>query len=164
MYISAQSIPNTSQTIRTVPIPFAFYSIGSAHGASGIFVGGYPQIGTPVVICQGESTNWYFVSFLVNNLPTLPDFTPGEFMIHADDNTRITVNEREEIQVGSDANNLFFSTTPTLFNNKFQSSYSNNFIFTEASRLSTGIIKSKVLNTYSIFDYEILLSVDYYKY
>lgn len=155
MFFAASAFPNDTQTQRTVQVPFAFYSV------SGIFVGGYPQIGTPVVIGQGESTNWYFVSFLVNNTPTLPDFVPGEFLIHSDDHTRITINDQEEINIGGDITSLYFNTTPTLFNNKLQSSFSNSFSFTESARLSNGIVKREVLQPYSIFDYQKLTSDDY---
>ena len=155
MSVSASAIPNDTQTTRTVQIPLAFYS------TAGIFAGGYPQIGTPVIIGQGESTNWYFVSFLVNNIPSLPNFNPGEFIIQSDDNTRITINDQEEIQLGGDTTNLYINATPTIFNNKFQSSYSNTFSFTEASRSITGIVKREVLGPYSVFDYQKLTYNDY---
>jgi hypothetical protein len=152
---AAVSIPNNSQTSRIVQVSFPYYSV------DGIFVGGYPAAGTPVIVGQGESTTWYFVSFLVSNLITLPDFNPGEFLIQSDDNTKISINTDEEISIGNMLTSLYFNTSSTLQNNKIQSSYSNSFAFTQGTRSSTGIIKREVLQPASIFDYQKLTSDDY---
>ena len=152
---TATSFPVDAQNAKFVQIPFAFYS------APGIFVGGYPAIGTPVIIGQGESTNWYFVSFLVSNFPTLPDFNPGEFLIQAGNNTKIVVNDDDEITIGGLSSALYLNTSASIYNNKSQSSFSNQFSFTEASRATTGVVKREVLTPQSIYDYQKLTFNDY---
>jgi hypothetical protein len=152
---SATSIPNDTQTNKIVQLPFGYYSIPN------IFVGGYPQIGTPVIIGQGESTTWYFVSFLTSNIPSIPDFEDDEFRIQVDDDTKISMIAGSSITLGNDTTSLFCSTDLKLFTNKLQSTFSNVFSFTEGARLWDGIVKREVLQPYSIFDYQKLTSEDY---
>jgi hypothetical protein len=127
------------QKRKKVQVPFAFYS------GDGMFMGGKPQLGTPIVIGQGEGTQWYFVSFLVSNIPTIPDLEDGELFIQASDASKIILRSDDTLDIGSDLTLLHLNNTSNKFNNKLQQSFSADFSFSEASRNISGMVKREVL-------------------
>jgi hypothetical protein len=137
---ASSSIPIGTQKKIFVQIPFAHYSV------EGMFIGGRPKVGTPIIVGKGEGTNWYFVSYLVSNFPQLPDMADGELLLQASPNTKLTLNADDTVDLGSNLLNLHFNTSPNKFNNKIQSSFSNQYAFSEVSREITGLVKRELLN------------------
>ncbi len=125
------NITSNGDTLRTIKIPFSFYSVG------GLFMGGIPAPGTPVVVAQAEGGKWYFVSFLVNNLPTIPNLKIGEILIQATRNSKITLNDEGVIKIGSVANNIHLNTITNMYIDNFDTKLS----FTQAHRHVIGAIK-----------------------
>ena len=136
---SSTSLPIGTQKKISVQIPFAHYSV------EGVFIGGRPKPGTPIIVGKGEGTNWYFVSFLVSNFPQLPSLNDGELLLQATANTKLTLNADDTVDLGSNLLNLHLNTSPKKFNSKLQSSFSNQFSFSEASREITGVVKRELL-------------------
>jgi len=127
-----------SEKIKNVQLPISFL------GSSGSFIGGYPENGTPVIICQGEGNVWFILSFFANhpglstsNKPAIiPDLIPGQLEIKSDDNNTIILNKKTGILIGEPNNSLNLDTKRTVLSNTFDNFYS----FTESSRLIDGII------------------------
>lgn len=125
-----------SNTSRKIQIPFAHYS------NEGLFIGGYPDPGTQIVVGQGEGGKWYFVSFYSTAFyqksgSTPPKLNPGELLLQASDSTKITLNSSGEVIIGSNLARTYLSTDSKLLINNF----SQSLLFTEASREVTGPIK-----------------------
>lgn len=121
-----------------VPAPYGLFF------NNGLFVGTKPAPGTPVVVGQGSGGQYYFVSFLAENLPILPDLNLGELLLRANDNTVITLNSNNNIHVGSPNNRIHINTD----SNYVSTNFYNQFNFTQASRKVEGLVKrDKILNT-----------------
>lgn len=103
----------------------------------GIFVGSLAQINTPVVVGRGEGTNWHFVSYLINNPNKLPSLNPGELLLQSSSTNKITLDTSNNINIGSDVNQLHIDTKRGSSNSNFKSKVS----FTEGTREVNGIIK-----------------------
>lgn len=120
-------------------LPISYFSpIG------GMFVGGYPELGTPVIMGQGEGGQWYVVGVLAKDpaalntsRPATPDLEPGVFHLQANTNTFIQLSQDEGITLGERGNQLNLDTQRDLYTNTFDNTYS----FTEASRTIEGIIR-----------------------
>jgi hypothetical protein len=111
---------------------------------NGLFIGTSPQPGTPVVVGQGSGGQFYFVSFLAENLPILPNLVPGELLIRANDATKISLNTNNDMLIGSDGNRIHIDTNQNFISTNFYSEYD----FTQASRRIEGIVKrDKIVNT-----------------
>lgn len=136
---NSQALPVGKQSERFVQIPFSFYSV------DGLFIGGRPKAGTPIIIGEGEGTNWYFVSFMVANVPQIPDMVEGELLIQASKNTFVSLLDTQ-IDLGGTKSALHLNSTDKKVNNKLQSSFANKLHFTEASREISGIIKREGQN------------------
>jgi len=121
-----------------VPAPHAlFYN-------NGLFIGTTPQPGTPVVVGQGSGGQYYFVSFLVENVPIMPSLSSGELLIRSNDATKMSLKTNNEILLGSDGNRIHIDTDRNFISTNFYNEYS----FTQATRLINGIVKrDKVINT-----------------
>lgn len=107
-----------------------------------MFVGGYPINGTPVIVGQGESDQWFIVTMLAKNpaghntsLPFLPDLDVGTYTLQAD-NKFIKLSNTEGITLGDLGNRLELDPDRDVFSTNFR----NNYAFTEASRTIDGII------------------------
>lgn len=148
------SIPNDAKTKR-VQVPFAMYS------TNGSFIGGYPTPGTPVIIGQGEGSQWYFVSFRVANTPQIPFMKEGDLLVQTASDTYAYLNTKNEIEIGSDLNNLYFNTIANKLINKTQNTFSNIFSFTEAGRHIDGIIKRETQSLINIPDFQKLINENY---
>lgn len=152
---ASKTLAIDKQKRKKIQIPFAFYS------NEGMFMGGKPKLGTPIVIGQGEGTQWYFVSFLVSNMPTIPSLEDGELFIQANQDTKIILRADDTIDIGSDTHLLHLNAESKIINNKQQSSFSNHFIFSEAVRDIAGIVKREVLIDASTPSYQKLVSETY---
>lgn len=104
---------------------------------NGIFIGTYPDPGTPVVVGQGSGNQYYFVSYLAENLPLLPDLSDGELLIQTDQYTRISLDTDYNINIGSDANRIHINTGAGYVSSNIDAEYS----FTNAARRINGVVK-----------------------
>lgn len=127
---NVQSMRGQAQPI-DVPAPHAlFYN-------NGLFIGTRPAPGTPVVIGQGSGGQYYFVSFLAENLPIVPELNIGELLIRATDETKISLNVNNDINIGGFNNKIHINTKSNLITTNF---YNENH-FTQAARKMEGLIK-----------------------
>lgn len=139
LFVKLNNAPLTSNNPAIpLPAPHAmFYN-------NGLFIGTLPFPNTPVILGQGSGGQYYFVSFLAENLPEVPDLTLGQLLIRANENTKITIDLNNELLFGSDANRLHLNTNLNYLSSNFNNSYS----FTQASRKIDGIVKRDlILNT-----------------
>jgi hypothetical protein len=121
-----------SPLIVNIPIPNGFFS------NDGIFIGSSVKVNTPIVVGRGESTNWYFVSFVISDPNRLPSLKEGELLLQTSDTNKILLDKNNSlINIGSDLNLLSVNSKK-----KSISSTSDNFYhFGEDSRNISGIIK-----------------------
>jgi hypothetical protein len=104
---------------------------------NGLFIGTKPVIGTPIVVSQGSGGQYYFISFLSENLPLIPKLNDNELLIYANSNTKITLNTNNNINIGSLINKIHINTNNNLITTNFH--HENHF--TLASRKIEGTIK-----------------------
>src|SRR5258708_39125139 len=50
-----------------VPMPHTLFA------NNGLFIGTMPVEGTPVIVSQGSGGQWYFISFIPENIPLVPE-------------------------------------------------------------------------------------------
>lgn len=132
------AVSSKSNTSIEVPAPHTMFF------NNGLFVGTSPQPGTPVVVAQGSGGQFYFVSFLAENLPVLPTLTPGELLIRSNDNTKIALNTKNDMLIGADGNRIHIDTD----SNFISTNFANEFNFTQAARKVEGLVKrDKIVNT-----------------
>jgi hypothetical protein len=111
---------------------------------NGLFIGSLPVPGTPVVVAQGSGGQYYFVSTLVENLPLIPDLELGTLILQSNSDTWITLDDDNNIAVGSAANSLHINTNYQYIS----SNIDNEYNFTQASRHVKGLIKRDlIINT-----------------
>lgn len=107
---------------------------------NGMFVGSFPAPGTPLIISQGPGGEHFFVSFL-NKTPTkLPDLKLGELLIQSNKNTKISLDLKNDIYIGSTNKNLHINS----INNLLSTNFDNNYNFTQAVRQINGVIKRDI--------------------
>lgn len=128
---------NSSTAIRgqvssiDVPCPHSlFYN-------NGLFIGTVPVPGTPIVVGQGSGGQYYFVSFLIENLPMLPTIEMGKILISANDQTAISVGLNNSINIGSAMHKLHINTSEKYITSVFDTSHT----FTQGTRKIEGTIK-----------------------
>src|SRR5690606_37998486 len=93
---NASAIKGSKPIPVDVPVPHSlFYN-------NGLFIGTLPAVNTPIVVGQGSGGQHYFVSYLAEDLPNVPDLTSGELLIRSNDNTKITLDTKSHIYIGSD--------------------------------------------------------------
>ena len=129
--LDMSNITINTETTKTIKVPFSFYSV------SGLFIGGVPDPGTPIVVGQGEGGAWYFVSSLVNNTPSIPKLKSGELLIQSSVNTQLTLNSDGVISLGSLTNKIHINTSSNLYIDNFE----NKVSFTQANRHVIGPVK-----------------------
>ncbi len=127
---NSTELAGSAMTI-TIPIPVGVFS------NDGIFVGSLAKINTPVVVGRGEGTDWCFVSYVINNPSKLPSLSEGELLLQASPTTKISLDVKSNINIGSEDNNIHIDTKRGSINSKFKSKFS----FSEASREINGIVK-----------------------
>lgn len=147
---SATSIRGQAQAI-SVPAPHGlFYN-------NGLFIGTRPVPGTPVVVGQGSGGQYYFVSFLAENLPVVPTLTTGELLVRSTDESKISLNVNNDINIGGSNNKIHINSKSNLITTNF---YNENH-FTQASRQVEGLIK-RDLKINTNFDQDSKLEDDSY--
>ncbi len=124
-----------------VPAPHSlFYN-------NGLYIGTRPKPGTPVVVGQGSGGQYYFVSYLAENLPILPMLNMDELLIRSNENTAITLNLKNDIKIGSNNTKVHINTGSI---NYISSSFNNQFNFTQAAKRIEGIVRrdrqDKIIN------------------
>lgn len=118
-----------------IPAPHAlFYN-------NGLFIGTLPVEGTPVIVGQGSGGQYYFVSFLAENLPLVPDLSLGTLLIRSNDDTKISLDVKNNINIGSDVNKIHIDTNANLITTNFH----NENHFTQAQRYINGVIKRDLI-------------------
>lgn len=150
--LSSQLVLSQSDKLRTVQVPFSFYS------NDGMFIGGYPTPGTPVVVGQGEGGKWYFVSFYMNNSQKLPKIAEGSLLIQASNSSKISLTA-ESLLLGSNNYNLTVNTSKKTSSFNIDSSLK----FTQASLSVDGLIKRDIHPQYDTPDSEKLKSINFDK-
>ena len=132
------SIKQDSNNIISAQLPVNYFS-----AVGGMFVGGYPETGTPVIMGQAGGGVWYVVGILAKDVaglntshPQVPDLEPGTYHLQANNNTFIKLSQDDGITLGEYGNALTLDTHRDIVSNTFDNSYS----FTEASRTIEGII------------------------
>jgi len=134
------SISYKTPTIVEVPAPQSlFYN-------NGLFIGSKPKPGTPVVLGIGSGGQYYFISFLSENISLIPTLRNDELLIQSNNNTKISLNLKNNIKIGSDLNKVNILTDRKLISLNFNNYYN----FTQASRNVDGIVKRdlKLNNNY----------------
>lgn len=104
---------------------------------NGLFIGSKPKPGTPVIVGIGSGGQYYFVSYLSENISMIPSLKIDELLLRSNDKTKITLDLKNNINIGSDLNKIHISTDQKLISSNFN----NNYIFTQASRNVDGLIK-----------------------
>lgn len=135
----SNSIKQDYNNIVTVQLP-----VNAFGPVTGMFVGGYPEIDTPVVIGQGDGSQWYIVSVLARDVaarntsgPQIPLLEEGQYHLQSNNNTFIKLTQSDGLILGENGNSLNLDTNRDVYSNTFDNTYS----FTEASRTIEGIIR-----------------------
>lgn len=111
---------------------------------NGLFIGAIPAVGTPVVVGLGSGSQYYFVSFGAENSQLPPtNLSAGSLLIKTNDDTRITLNTKNSITLGSPTNQIHINTgsidKPNT--NLLSMNLDNQFRFTQAYREIGGVVK-----------------------
>lgn len=130
--LDMSNITINTETTKKIKIPFSFYSVG------GLFIGGIPDPGTPIVVGQGEG-KWYFVSY-INNTPTSIKLKTGELVIQASTSTQITLNKNGNINIGPPSGRINVNTDSKTYLDNFDTKIS----LTEGHRCVIGPIKRDI--------------------
>jgi hypothetical protein len=144
-------IIGSSPRLYTIDMPYSlFYD-------NGICIGSLPAKNSQILVEQALGGSYYFVSFLNQKSGYAPSLHEGELLIKSSDNTQITLHEND-IVIGAPSkgddfnedindpayNRLHINTKhgESLIN----SSFSEIFNFTQASRNVNGLIKRDLAN------------------
>jgi hypothetical protein len=123
------------------PLPIDVPAPHSLFYNNGLFIGTKPSIGTPIIVGLGSGGQYYFVSFLAEDLTVVPKLTDNELLIQSNDDTKIslynTKNTKNNILIGAPNNNIHINTNQNLITTNF---YNENH-FTLATRKVEGTIK-----------------------
>ncbi len=154
---TAPAVKGQRRITVTVPAPHALF-----HN-NGLFIGTYPHVGTPVVVGQGSSNQYFFVSFKSENVSLVPDLKQGELLISSGDGDKITLDTSNVINIGSDVNNIHIDTgdknRPKT--NLISLNFENENHFTQAHREINGLIK-RDLSPNTNYDQDTKLENDKY--
>lgn len=135
----SSSIRSDYNNIVTAQLPVNYFGPGN-----GMFVGGYPETDTPVVLGQGDAGQWYIVSVLVKDVagrntsrPLTPLLEEGTYHLQSNNNTFVKLTQHDGIILGEHGNTITLDTGRDVYSNTFD----NKYAFTEASRTIEGIIR-----------------------
>ena len=134
---TAQAVKGQTPITVDVPAPHSlFYN-------NGLCVSTVPATKTPVVVGQGSGNQYYFVSYLAENLDVVPELFPGELLIQANNDTKITLDLNNDIYIGADDTRIHINTgsknSPKT--NIITMNFENENHFTQAYREVGGLIK-----------------------
>jgi hypothetical protein len=151
---TAPAIKGSAALPIDVPAPHSlFYN-------NGLFMGTLPHEGTPVVVSQGSGGQYYFVSFLAEDLPNVPNLKLGVLLLRSNDDTRIELDVKNNISVGSPVNNIHINTDVNYISTNFYSKYE----FTQAARRVDGVVKRDLVLNQQFSQENKLEFDDYEKY
>jgi hypothetical protein len=134
---TAPAVKGQKRITAVMPAPYPmFYN-------NGLFMGTAPVQGTPVVVAQGLGGQYYFVSYVAENLPVVPILTQDELLIQSNDATYITLDTANNISIGSDNNQIHINTGNKNFpkTNLITLNFQNENHFTQAYREVGGLVK-----------------------
>lgn len=127
-------------------VPIEVQAPHSLFYNNGLFIGTLPAEGTPVIIGQGN-TGYHFVSFIAENTPKVPNLKAGELLIKSNNKTKMVMDIKGNISIGSDVNKVHIDTDAT--NNLITTSFDTENHFTQAHRHVTGVVRrDKNLNKF----------------
>lgn len=134
---TAQAVKGQNSLTVTVPAPHTmFYN-------NGLFMGSLPVVNTPVVVGLGSGNQYYFVSYLAENLPVVPALTLGEILVQSNDDTYFSLDVNNDMYMGSDTNRIHINTgnqnSPKT--NLITINFENENHFTQAYREVGGLVK-----------------------
>lgn len=129
--------------------PLVPIEVQAPHGLfynNGLFIGTLPDEGTPIIIGQGN-TGFHFVSFIAENTPKVPDLKAGELLVKSSSTTKMTMDIKGNIRIGSDINKIHIDTNTR--SNLITTSFDTQNHFTQAHRQVYGVVRrDKNLNKY----------------
>lgn len=135
---------NTAPALKGKNLPVDVPAPHTMFYNNGLFIGTLPVENTPVIVGQGSGGQYFFVAHLAENLPVVPNLTLGQLLVRTNNITKITLDIKNNINIGSDENKIHIDTKAKLLTTNF---YNENH-FTQATRKVTGIIKRDlVINT-----------------
>lgn len=124
---------------------------------NGMYIGTLPAPGTPVILAPGSGGQYHFVAFKSENLDILPELTLGEVLIQANEDTKITLNDKFDVNIGSHANRVHINT----YDNFISTNFYNDYHFTQAVRRVDGLVKRDLIRNIN-FDQNSKLEMDDY--
>jgi len=148
---------NENSASKGQPLPVEMPAPHTMFFNNGLFMGTKPQEGTPVVVGQGIGGQYYFVSFLAEDVSNIPTLNSNELLISATDQTKITLDTDYNIYLGSDTNNIHLDTDDNFISTNFDNSY----YFTQAARKIEGVVKRDLVYNTQFSQYNKLESDDY---
>lgn len=132
------AVKQDRNNVITAQLPLNYFS-----PTTGLFVGGYPEAGTPVLLGQADGSQWYILSILAADTaagntthPAIPEMEEGTYVLQSN-NTFIRLNDKDGIVLGEHDNNLTLDTSRDVIADTFN----NRYQFTEASRTIEGLIR-----------------------
>jgi hypothetical protein len=154
---NSQSTVTWGQSTRTtIPIPYPLaYS-------NGFFIGCKPKIKDQIIVAQGTTNTYYFVSFLDTN-PKLEKPSDDELLIRVSDSSKIKLNSLQDtIKMGSENYNINVVNTNNYGDSGVLiSNFKNSYLFTHATRKTVGVIKRDKERNPIIDDFSKLSSESY---
>lgn len=135
------SVKLNNAPVSSTNTPVSVQAPHSLFYNNGLFIGTRPDPGTPVVVGQGSGGEHFFVAFLAENIDNVPFLRSGELLITANDETKISLDNRNNIRIGSDGNRIHINTTQNYMSRNLQ----NDYKFTQASRKIEGTIKRDLI-------------------
>lgn len=133
----AQAIRGSNSLPITAPLPLSlFYN-------NGLFIGSRPVEGTPVIVGQGVGNKYYISSFVTENPNALPALKSGELLIKSNEDTKISLNKDNNINIGSNSTKIHIDTGSknNIKTNLITLNFHNENHFTQASRNVSGLVK-----------------------
>lgn len=153
--VRLRNTPNmiSNDIVVTVKMPYAFLS------SSGMFVGSVPSKDTNVFLTRSEGGEWCFVSFYSDQNTNLPTISENELLIQSSEDCKITLDNRNNIKIGSDYANLQINGKSSTINTVFDRQVKQ----TLASRSVDGVVQRDT-NIASLYDNSVEFADDSFKY
>lgn len=155
---TAPAVKGKSRISMPAPTPHVLFQ------NNGLFIGTSPVIGTPIVVGQGSGNQYYFVSFKADNKPLVPELKSGTLLLQSSNDSKITLDLSNAINIGSDTNKIHIETgnknKPKT--NLISINFENENHFTQAYREVGGLVKRDLQINVTGFDQDSKLEDDSY--